>query len=272
MSGESHKDGFMSSFRRIFGGRKADEASQEQESETTGAGDDELVLGPAMQSAAAKEDDDELVLMPAAPAPSDDARDEPTSDDDADSTPALATDADTDGETVEDAHTTSDTDTSDAVDAESAADAERAADEADDEMISTVMEMIGDADDTEKAAETSDDAAGAASADEGPGGGAESIRAFLAEVNEGARDSDDAADQPADGGGEPAEVASYAEIGASTIQSRCVGGLANATLIFALPGSTNAVRTGWEKILRLQLDAGTRPCNFVELIPRLRER
>lgn len=79
-------------------------------------------------------------------------------------------------------------------------------------------------------------------------------------------------DKTIDGFGELFRQISYAEIGASTIQSRCVGGLANATLIFALPGSTNAVRTGWEKILRLQLDADTRPCNFVELIPRLRER
>ena len=47
--------------------------------------------------------------------------------------------------------------------------------------------------------------------------------------------------------------------------------LRSATLIFALPGSSNAVRTGWEKILRPQLDINTRPCNFVELMPRLRE-
>ena len=74
-----------------------------------------------------------------------------------------------------------------------------------------------------------------------------------------------------DGFGELFRQVSYEEIGASTIQSRCVGGLANATLIFALPGSSNAVRTGWTKILAPQLDINTRPCNFVELIPRFRE-
>ena len=50
-----------------------------------------------------------------------------------------------------------------------------------------------------------------------------------------------------------------------------MGGIANGTLIFALPGSTNACRTGWEKILRNQLDIDFRPCNFAELIPRFRE-
>lgn len=73
------------------------------------------------------------------------------------------------------------------------------------------------------------------------------------------------------GFGELFRQLSYQEIGASTIQSRALGGLANATLIFALPGSSNAVRTGWEKILHDQLDAGFKPCNFVELIPRFRE-
>ncbi|HEX7035921.1 MAG TPA: molybdenum cofactor biosynthesis protein B [Pseudomonadales bacterium] len=73
------------------------------------------------------------------------------------------------------------------------------------------------------------------------------------------------------GFGELFRQVSYQEIGASTIQSRAVGGLANATLIFALPGSGNAVRTGWEKILHQQLDSRFRPCNLVELIPRFRE-
>jgi molybdenum cofactor biosynthesis protein B len=73
------------------------------------------------------------------------------------------------------------------------------------------------------------------------------------------------------GFGELFRQVSYEEIGASTIQSRAVGGIANATLIFALPGSGNAVRTGWEKILRHQLDSSFRPCNLVELIPRFRE-
>ncbi|MEM8768322.1 MAG: molybdenum cofactor biosynthesis protein B [Pseudomonadota bacterium] len=79
-------------------------------------------------------------------------------------------------------------------------------------------------------------------------------------------------DKTIDGFGELFRQVSYEEIGASTIQSRCVGGLANGTLIFALPGSSNAVRTGWEKILRPQLNVNTRPCNFVELLPRLLER
>jgi len=73
------------------------------------------------------------------------------------------------------------------------------------------------------------------------------------------------------GFGELFRQVSYHEIGASTIQSRAVGGIANGTLIFALPGSGNAVRTGWEKILRHQLDSTFRPCNLVELIPRFRE-
>lgn len=73
------------------------------------------------------------------------------------------------------------------------------------------------------------------------------------------------------GFGELFRQVSFDEIGASTIQSRAVGGIANATLVFALPGSGNAVRTGWEKILHHQLDSTFRPCNLVELIPRFRE-
>ncbi len=73
------------------------------------------------------------------------------------------------------------------------------------------------------------------------------------------------------GFGELFRQISYAEIGASTIQSRAVGGIANATLIFALPGSSNAIRTGWQQILHFQLDATFKPCNFVELIPRFKE-
>jgi molybdenum cofactor biosynthesis protein B len=78
-------------------------------------------------------------------------------------------------------------------------------------------------------------------------------------------------DKTIGGFGELFRQISYTEIGASTIQSRAVGGLANATLIFALPGSGNAVRTGWEQILHHQLDSSFKPCNFVELIPRLLE-
>lgn len=79
-------------------------------------------------------------------------------------------------------------------------------------------------------------------------------------------------DKEISGFGELFRQISYEEIGSSTIQSRALGGLANATLIFCLPGSSNAVRTGWEKILRNQLDINFRPCNFAELLPRFAER
>ena len=78
-------------------------------------------------------------------------------------------------------------------------------------------------------------------------------------------------DKTIDGFGELFRQVSYAEIGSSTIQSRAVAGLANATLVFAMPGSTNACRTAWDKILANQLDADFKPCNFVELLPRFRE-
>lgn len=78
-------------------------------------------------------------------------------------------------------------------------------------------------------------------------------------------------DKTIDGFGELFRWLSFDEIGSSTIQSRAVGGLANGTLIFAMPGSTGACRTAWEKILRNQLDASFKPCNFVELLPRLQE-
>ena len=79
-------------------------------------------------------------------------------------------------------------------------------------------------------------------------------------------------DKTIGGFGELFRQISFTEIGASTIQSRAVGGIANGTLIFALPGSRNAVRTGWEQILHHQLDINFKPCNFVELIPRFLER
>ena len=79
-------------------------------------------------------------------------------------------------------------------------------------------------------------------------------------------------DKTINGFGELFRALSFDEIGPSTIQSRCVGGIANGTLIFALPGSGNAVRTGWEKILQHQLDVNFKPCNFAELIPRFLER
>ncbi len=69
-----------------------------------------------------------------------------------------------------------------------------------------------------------------------------------------------------EGFGELFRQVSYEEIGNSTIQSRAVGGMANNTVIFCLPGSTGACRTGWERILKDQLNADHRPCNFAELI------
>ena len=69
-----------------------------------------------------------------------------------------------------------------------------------------------------------------------------------------------------EGFGELFRHVSYQEINSSTIQSRAVGGVANNTLLFALPGSNGACRTGWEKILHDQLDSNFRPCNFAELI------
>lgn len=78
-------------------------------------------------------------------------------------------------------------------------------------------------------------------------------------------------DKNIDGFGELFRHLSYLEIGTSTVQSRALGGLANGTLIFAVPGSSGACRTAWEGILRQQLDSRHRPCNFVELIPRFRE-
>ena len=64
---------------------------------------------------------------------------------------------------------------------------------------------------------------------------------------------------------------SFQSIGTSTIQSRACAGVARGTYIFALPGSTGAVKDAWDGILALQLDSRHTPCNFVELMPRLRE-
>jgi molybdenum cofactor biosynthesis protein B len=73
------------------------------------------------------------------------------------------------------------------------------------------------------------------------------------------------------GFGELFRMLSYAKIGSSTIQSRALGGVAGGTYLFALPGSTGAVKDGWDDILVTQLDSRHRPCNLVELMPRLRE-
>ena len=64
---------------------------------------------------------------------------------------------------------------------------------------------------------------------------------------------------------------SFQKIGTSTIQSRATAGVAGGTYLFALPGSPGACRDGWDEILRYQLDYRFRPCNFAELMPRLRE-
>lgn len=74
------------------------------------------------------------------------------------------------------------------------------------------------------------------------------------------------------GFGELFRMLSFEDIGTATIQSRALAALCSTTLVFALPGSTNAVRFAVDKILRPQLDIRTKPCNFAELLPRLSER
>ena len=74
------------------------------------------------------------------------------------------------------------------------------------------------------------------------------------------------------GFGEVFRWISFPTIGTSTIQSRATAGVRNGTYLFALPGSTGGVKDGWDEILVHQLDSRYRPCNFVELLPRLRER
>ena len=66
-------------------------------------------------------------------------------------------------------------------------------------------------------------------------------------------------------------LVSWETIGTSALQSRATGGVANGTYLFALPGSPGACRDAWDRILRLQLDSRHRPCNFVEIMPRLGE-
>ncbi|WP_069472075.1 molybdenum cofactor biosynthesis protein B [Candidatus Marithrix sp. Canyon 246] len=79
-------------------------------------------------------------------------------------------------------------------------------------------------------------------------------------------------DKEIEGFGELFRAISYEEINTSTLQSRALAGVANATYIFCLPGSSGACKTGWEKIIQFQLDYRTRPCNLVELMPRLLEQ
>jgi molybdenum cofactor biosynthesis protein B len=79
-------------------------------------------------------------------------------------------------------------------------------------------------------------------------------------------------DKEVEGFGELFRMISYDKVGTSTMQSRAVGGLAGETYIFALPGSTSACKDGWDDILVHQLDSRHKPCNLVELMPRLMER
>ena len=74
-----------------------------------------------------------------------------------------------------------------------------------------------------------------------------------------------------EGFGELFRWLSFKKIGTSTIQSRAIAGVAGGTYIFALPGSTGACKDAWDEILQYQLDIRFRPCNFVEIMPRLRE-
>jgi molybdopterin adenylyltransferase len=78
-------------------------------------------------------------------------------------------------------------------------------------------------------------------------------------------------DKVIEGFGETFRSLSYEQIKTSTIQSRAIAGVANATYIFCMPGSMGACVTAWDELIRLQLDYRTRPCNLVELMPRLKE-
>lgn len=79
-------------------------------------------------------------------------------------------------------------------------------------------------------------------------------------------------DKTLDGFGETFRMLSYQDIKTSTIQSRAIAGVANATYIFCLPGSSGACRTAWDALIREQLDYRTQPCNLVQLMPRLMEK
>ena len=78
-------------------------------------------------------------------------------------------------------------------------------------------------------------------------------------------------DKEMPGFGELFRAISFEDIGTSSLQSRAFAGLANGTFVFCLPGSTPACKTAWERILRAQLDARTKPCNLATLRPRLKE-
>jgi molybdenum cofactor biosynthesis protein B len=78
-------------------------------------------------------------------------------------------------------------------------------------------------------------------------------------------------DKEIEGFGELFRWISYQKIGTSTIQSRAIGGVSDGTYLFALPGSPSACKDGWGEILKFQLDSRHKPCNLVELMPRLKE-
>ncbi len=78
-------------------------------------------------------------------------------------------------------------------------------------------------------------------------------------------------DKTLDGFGEVFRALSFQDIKTSTVQSRAMAGVANGTYIFCVPGSSGACRTAWDQLIKAQLDYRTRPCNLVELMPRLRE-
>jgi len=79
-------------------------------------------------------------------------------------------------------------------------------------------------------------------------------------------------DKTIDGFGEMFRALSFESIGSSTLQSRATAGVANRTYLFVLPGSTGACRDAWDNLIQSQLDYRKRPCNLVELMPRLNER
>lgn len=79
-------------------------------------------------------------------------------------------------------------------------------------------------------------------------------------------------DKTIEGFGETFRAISYEQIKTSTIQSRAIAGVANGTYIFCMPGSPGACATAWDELIKHQLDYRTRPCNLVELMPRLREK
>ena len=79
-------------------------------------------------------------------------------------------------------------------------------------------------------------------------------------------------DKIIDGFGELFRQLSYKKIGTSTIQSRAIAAVINHTYVFSLPGSPNACKDGWDDILKFQLDIRHKPCNFIEIMPRLKEK